>query len=141
MDYPSGSSTLSPFTLWWKHQQLKPRHLPLLKQGSAQLAKPLSHLPVLTRDSLLFLCIYTWRPEVSIKHLSQSFSMLFFTTGSLTEPRPHQSARMIAGEPGSPSVSTSPVLGLQVHTLTRGFYMALGIEFGSSYIHCMHLSN
>lgn len=36
------------------------------------------------------MCMFMWRPEVAMWHLSQSFSSLFTKAGTFAEPRAHR---------------------------------------------------
>lgn len=81
--------------------------------------------------------MWIWRPEVSIKGLPQSLSVLFLQQGLSLNLDLINSARLLASEPRGPSASALPSAGITGAYLTFGFYMVLGIELGShSYTAC-----
>lgn len=74
------------------------------------------HVCVWTHTCVHVCCTYTGKPEIDVRCLSPSLSILFDETPSLSEPATHQFSK--AGWPESSRdspVPTSPVLRLQSH--------------------------
>lgn len=80
-----------------------------------------------------------WMSGVFLNHF-----LPYFLSQGLSECGAHQfSSTGWPENPRDPPVSTSPMLGRQVHTATRiGFYMNAGdTKFRTSFLHSKHFSN
>lgn len=71
------------------------------------------------------LCVWVWRPEVSVRCLAPSLSTLHFETGFLIVPGTDDWARL-AGYKTLGYVFAALVLGLQVCTVPPGSYVVAG---------------